>query len=83
MYADYETIKTRVACLTNFEGNSSRGVHDYDLWEYRVYSYGTLIAVFSLKTGTGVLNTRKYSQTTSRLQNIIRNAWAGRVREVD
>jgi hypothetical protein len=77
MYANYEQIKTAIESFAPFEGNSCKGVMNTPMWEYQVFSYGTLIAVFSLKTGSMVLNARKYSQTTSRLQNIIREAWAG------
>ena len=75
-YANYSDIERAVRCLDNFAGNSSRGVLDSDTGEYRVYSYRTLIAVANMRTGGVALNVRKYSQTTSRLQNIIRRAWS-------
>ena len=74
-YTNYSDMAERIARLQPFDGNSARAVMHHELYEYQVFSYGTLIAVFSLKTGTGVLNARKYSRTTSRLQNIIRSAW--------
>jgi hypothetical protein len=75
MYANYRDIAKAVAKFEKFDGNSSRAVIASN-GEYYVYSYNTLIAVANFRTGGMGLNTRKYSQTTSRLQNIIRNAWA-------
>lgn len=74
MYANYVEVKKAIYGLEEFTGNSCRGVWIGE--EYRVYSYRTLIASAMPKTGGMVLNVRKYSSTTSRLQNIIRNAWS-------
>jgi hypothetical protein len=73
-YANYRDIAKAVAGFDTFDGNSARA-----RWvdgEYHIYSYNTLIAVANFPTGGMAINGRKYSQTTSRLQNIIRNAWA-------
>ena len=75
-YANYQDIAKAIRHLDNFTGNSSRGVFDMETGEYRVYSYRTLIAIANPRTGGVAMNARKYSQTTSRLQNIIRKAWA-------
>lgn len=70
---NYTQVERAIAERVPFTGNSCRGVLDYD-GAYIVYSYSTPIAqVFD---GKYSLNARKYSVTTSRLQNIIRRAWA-------
>jgi hypothetical protein len=44
--------------------------------EYRVWSYNTLVLVYNLDAGRVVyFDNRYYSQTTSRLQNMIRAAF--------
>jgi len=43
--------------------------------EYLVYSYDTLIAWRKLDTGEAWLSPAKHSRTTTRQQNIIRDAW--------
>ena len=77
-YANYRQIETAVHTLTPFAGNSSRGVWEGDGQdrEYCVYSYSTLIATYNT-FGRATMKARKYSQTTTRLQNIIRKAWQG------
>ena len=78
-YATYSQIETAVKKCTPFEGNSARGVWEGDV--YSVYSYSTRIFTvegeYAGKPGRGTaeLDRQKYSQTTSKLQNIIRRAW--------
>lgn len=76
MYANYSQIERALITLTPFTGNSSRGVWEGNGSdrEYCVYSYSTLIATYNT-FGRATMKARKYSQTTSRLQNIIRKAW--------
>lgn len=73
-YANYAEVEQSLRTFHDFRGNSCKGY-----WygtEYHVYSYGTLIAVANAVTGGIAMNARKYSVTTSRLQNIIRRAWS-------
>lgn len=78
-YTSYKSMETAIKNCVPFEGNSARGVWDGET--YKVYSYRTLIATvegsFAGRDGRGEveLDTRKYSVTTSRLQNIIRRAY--------
>ena len=78
-YTSYKAMETAIRNCQPFEGNSARGVWEGDT--YTVYSYRTRIftveGAYAGKPGRGEfeLDTRKYSVTTSRLQNIIRRAW--------
>lgn len=76
-YANYSQIESAIAKGENFTGNSARGEFSTLDGYYRVYSYNTLIARYMPYTRAGYsLNSRKYSVTTSRLQNIIKRALA-------
>jgi hypothetical protein len=68
---NYKEIESKLASKTPFSGNSLTAYLEED-GEYRVYSYRTLIAT---SKGVDWLDCRKYSQTTSRHQDIIRKAW--------
>lgn len=80
--ATYETMPELLATLTPFKHGSAHATKEVTRtrMEYRVYSYSTLIATAVWDGSEGELekffNDRKYSVTTSRLQNIIRKAWA-------
>lgn len=72
---NYKTIEERVSSCSSFNGNSLRGywVKDsQDNWEYQIYSYNTLIATNGASKWVSPV---KYSQTTSRQQNLIKRAW--------
>jgi hypothetical protein len=71
--ATYATMPALIQTLTPFTHGSCHAYID-GLGEYRVVSYSTLIA--TSRDGVLWLNARKYSVTTSRLQNIISKAWA-------
>lgn len=79
--ANYREISELLATLTPFKGNSCHATKEVTRtrMEYRVYSYSTLIAEAVWDGSEGelekFLNERKYSVTTSRLQNLIRKAW--------
>lgn len=76
-YANYSQIESAITKGESFTGNSARGEFSTLDGYYRVYSYNTLIMRYMPYTRAGyLLNSRKYSQTTSRLQNIIRRALA-------
>ena len=62
-----------IATRTPFTHGSHSAYLDTD-GTYRVFSYSTEIA--TAKGDEITFNDRKYSMTTSRLQNIIRKAWA-------
>ena len=69
---NYKTIETKLANREAFRGNS---LHAFYLGEvYKVYSYYTLIAEIG-NMGNKLVNSQKYSVTTSRHQNLIRRAW--------
>ena len=71
MTETYSTMPNKIAQLIPFEGNSTRGI--WNGKTYEVYSYRTLIA--TADGSVQWLDTRKYSNTTSRLQHIIKVAW--------
>lgn len=66
-YANYRQIPSLIASRRPFEGNTMDGRWEGDI--YRVWSYSTVIAEY--QNGVWYLNTRKYSVTTSRQQNLI------------
>lgn len=75
IYTSYRDMEDAIRCLRDFRGNSAHATLDSD-GVYTVYSYNTPIAKANVRTGGVVLNSRKYSTTTSRLQNIVRRAWS-------
>lgn len=74
-YTSYRKMETAIRNLDVFDGNSAAG-RWADRSQYIVFSYNTPIAEYDRVTGIWAINPRKYSVTTSRLQNIIRRAWA-------
>lgn len=81
-YSNYTQVESAIRARVPFAGNSCRGYWEDD--EYVVVSYNTAIARATRVTVVGAtraesggvwLNPRKYSNTTSRLQNIVRRAW--------
>jgi hypothetical protein len=87
---NYKEIETRLANRQPFKGNSLTGIIKDDNYTkgYFVYSYGTLVAVYNyniLPESDGValpwervqrwVNPEKFSQTTTRQQNLIKRAW--------
>jgi hypothetical protein len=76
-YTSYRNMEESIRKGENFTGNSARGEFSILDGYYRVYSYNTLIAWYKPYIRAGYsIKTRKYSNTTSRLQNIIRRALA-------
>lgn len=69
----YSSIETKLKDHKKFNGNSSRGF--WDSGTYRVYSYDTEIANYNYHTKEFWIDSKRYSVTTSRLQNIIRKVW--------
>lgn len=82
-YSNYRQIETAIRKREPFTGNSCRGY--YEGTEYVVVSYNTAIARASRVVVVGAerhevdgglwVNPKRYSNTTSRLQNIVRRAW--------
>jgi hypothetical protein len=81
--ANYRTMPALIQSLTAFKHGSCHAYWEYESDDsqqvYVVYSYGTRIAVAQRQPNGQLIasmDTQKYSTTTSRLQNIIKRAWA-------
>ena len=72
MTATYKTIPSLINNNEPYAHGSSHAERYGSM--YRVYSYNTLIYEEDMISGEYSFNERKYSMTTSRLQNIIRKA---------
>jgi hypothetical protein len=70
----YKTIEAKLQERLPFRGNSLNGFWDAQTGCYVVYSYSTLIASIG-ENGNRWVNPNKFSQTTSRQQNLIKRAW--------
>ena len=73
------TTKDLVTCLkaeVNFKCSSAKGMKEKrnGIEVFIVWSYDTIIAIKVVGSKQWILNTQKYSQTTSRLQNAVRVA---------
>ena len=71
------TTKDLVTCLkaeVNFKCSSAKGMKEKrnGVEVFIVWSYDTIIAIKVVGSKQWILNTQKYSQTTSRLQNAVR-----------
>lgn len=73
-YTNYRNTEEAIRNLENFKGNSAWGAW-LDSSQYVVFSYSTEIGRYDKVMDKFTLNERKYSVTTSRLQNLIRRAW--------
>jgi hypothetical protein len=71
---NYKTIEDKLANRQPFRGNSLNGFWDAQTGYYVVYSYNTLIATLE-SGGKRWVNPNKFSQTTTRQQNLIKRAW--------
>lgn len=76
-HTNYRDMPSKVRNLEAFTHGSCHAVNNLDK-EYVVVSYNTAVARAKKIDGEWhyAINSRKYSQTTSRLQGIIRRAWA-------
>ena len=84
-HTNYRDMPEQIRNFEAFTHGSCHSINNLDK-EYIVVSYSTPIAraKFDGVRWHYLLNTRQYSSTTSRLQNIIRRAWAGeKMEEVD
>ena len=73
------TTKDLVSCLkaeVDFKCSSAMGMKEKrnNVNVYVVWSYATIIAIKAVRRKQWILNAQKYSQTTSRLQNAVRQA---------
>lgn len=68
--ATYKEIPQLINYHQTFIGNSVTALYDGN--KYCVYSYDTLIGSYDYDTCEKYINERYYSQTTSRIQNILR-----------
>jgi len=69
--ATYQEIPGLLATRVPFTGNSAQGFWDFTN-VYRVRSYGTLIAWSLVGQDGFTVPDRRYSRTTSRIQNLCR-----------
>lgn len=86
--SNYRQIPQKLHRKEEFTGNTMRGRWEYAYadfrhldhrvskgnWAYLVYSYATVIALWDPSEGTAIVNTGRYSNTTTRHQNLCR-AW--------
>lgn len=75
---NYKQVERKLATLTPFKGNSIYGYWNDNKGGLDVYSYNTCIGQAIHINGEIVVdyfNADRYSNTTSRHQNIIRRAW--------
>lgn len=84
-HTNYRKMPSQIRDMEAFTHGSCHSINNLDK-EYIVVSYSTPIAraKFNGERWIYLLNTCKYSSTTSRLQNIIRRAWVGeKIEEVN
>ena len=81
-HTNYRDMPEQIRNFEAFTHGSCHSINNLDK-EYIVVSYSTPIAraKFDGVRWHYLLNTRQYSSTTSRLQNIIRRAWVGEIIE--
>lgn len=78
---NYKVIENKLRNLESFNGNSmtAKSNQTNSRFEYKIYSYNTLIAETVWDGSEGEwftwVNPNKYSVTTSRHQNIIKRVW--------
>ena len=70
--ATCKTIPTLIGNYMPYTHSSSDGYISAGGRYYIVRSYNTIVAIIDTHTGISAINCRKYGQTTSRLQTIIR-----------
>ena len=63
-----------IAKLQEFTGSNLRGTITNGVYE--IYSYWTLMASFNPATGEKWVNEKKYSRTTSKQMNYVRQGFA-------
>jgi hypothetical protein len=71
----YKTITTKLQGKEKFTGNSLTAYWCAFTGLYTVKSYSTTIATYNTETGLLWVSPDKFSQTTTRQQNLIKRAW--------
>jgi len=72
---NYKEVEQALTRLDQFKHGASMSARYTTGW-YRVYSYNTEIARYSVVEDVWYVNTNKYSSTTSRQQGIVRRVIA-------
>lgn len=72
-YTPYRDMQREVEQLQNICGSSVTAVNTGKT--YTVLSYGTPILIYCMTTGETIFDNSYYSTATSRLQNLIKNAF--------
>ena len=72
-YTPYRDMQREVEQLQNIYGSSVRAVNTGKT--YTVLSYGTPILIYCMTTGETIFDNSYYSKTTSKLQNLIKDAF--------
>ena len=72
-YTTLTEVPALVAGFKPFKGNSCRAENTGSL--YNVYSYNTLVAQYDIIDSEKWVTGLKFSQTTSRLVNLIKQGW--------
>jgi hypothetical protein len=75
-YTNYRDAKSRIADLIPFRGNSWHAETIPETGEYCIFSRRTLIGYVNPSAQAFWINSQKYSQSTSRQQNVVRVALA-------
>lgn len=73
-YTNYRAMQEAIENREPFEGNSASAFID-ESSNYIIMSYDTIMAVISESGEVVSFNEKRYSTTTSRLQNMIRRAY--------
>lgn len=72
-YTPYRDMQSELEQLQNICGRSVTAINTGR--SYAVLSYGTPILIYCMTTGETIFDNSYYSTTTSRLQNLIKNAF--------
>lgn len=72
-YTSYRDMQSDLEQLQNIYGSSVTAVNTGKT--YTVLSYGTPILIYCMTTGETIFDNSYYSTTTSRLQNLIKDAF--------
>lgn len=72
-YTPYRDMQSELEQLQNICGRSVTAINTDR--SYAVLSYGTPILIYCMTTGETIFDNSYYSTTTSRLQNLIKDAF--------
>lgn len=74
-YTTYRDMQTALENREDFDGNSASAFTD-ESGKYIIMSYNTIMAIIGTSGEVEYYNEKKYSMTTSRLQNMIKRAYS-------